>query len=201
MSSHIDLSSPILRLPPELRLKIYRLLLLSNQTVRMEWIPNNPCPNCLFPAVLRTCRFIHDEAMDVLYGENVFRAHRIDDRNQNAHSIRRAKFVIGEEDPEYADDDASKLPEFLKNHTNMEHLVLEFGFDVLEDSSLRDNIKTTLWTSCYSSRLTVRSAFRSTRSCYNAERIEDTVDSLALMRNDFPDHFKRLRDNIKKHYG
>lgn len=49
-------------------------------------------PNCLFPAILRVCRFIHNEAADVLYGENVFRAHRIDDKNDNAASIKRAKF-------------------------------------------------------------------------------------------------------------
>lgn len=190
MSSYSDLSPPTLRLPLELRLKIYRLLLLSDQTVRMKWLSNNPRPTCLFPAVLRTCRLIHDEAMGVLYGENVFRAHRIDDRNHNTTSIRRVKFLIGEADPDDADHDASMLPKFLKNHPNLEHLVLEFGFNLLEDSNLRDDIRNLLFRSCYSSRLTVRSASRSTRSCYNAARLRETVDSMALMRNEFPEEFK-----------
>lgn len=163
MSSYSDSSPPILRLPPELRLKVYLLLLLSDQTVRMKWLSNNPRPNYLFPAVLRTCRLIYDEAMGALYGENVFRAHRIDDGNHNAASISRVKFLIVEEDPDYADHDASRLPEFLQNHPNMEHLVLVFGFILLEDSNLRDNIRNMLFRSCYSSRLTVRSAFRSTK--------------------------------------
>ena len=71
--------------------------------------------------------------MGVLYGENMFRAHRIDDRNHNTASIRRVKFLIGGEDPDSADHDAPRLAEFLKNHTNMEHIVLEFGFNLLED--------------------------------------------------------------------
>ena len=200
MSSDSYSSPPILRLPPGLRLKIYRILLLSEQTVRMKWLSNNPRPDCLFPAVLRTCRLIHREAMGFLYGENVFRAHCIDDRNHNAASIRRVKFLIGEEDPDYADHDASRLPEFFKTHPNLEHLVLQFGFNLLEDSDLRDNIRNLLFRSCYSSRLTVLSAFQTTRSRYNAARLREMVDSMALLQNDFPEDFKRISDNIKKHY-
>ena len=89
VSSQGSLLPPILRLPPEIRLKIYRLLLLSDQTVRMMWLKDSdsfPRPNCLFPAILRTCRVFYNEAADVLYGENVFRAHRIDDTNDNTLS-------------------------------------------------------------------------------------------------------------------
>lgn len=94
MSSDSNLLSPIFRLPAEFRLKVYRLLLLSDRTVRMVPLQDNESlhrPNCLFPAILRICRYIH-EAAGVLYGENVFRAHRIDDKNDNAASIKRAKF-------------------------------------------------------------------------------------------------------------
>lgn len=143
MSSDSNLLSPLLRLPAELRLKVYRLQLLSDQTVRMVPLQDNEYfhrPNCLFPANLRVCRFIHNEATGVLYGENVFRAHRIDDKNCNAISIKRAKFLIGFEAADDAETDASKLPKFLNSHPNLEHLVLEFGFKSLQQSKLRDNI-------------------------------------------------------------
>lgn len=160
MSSHSNLLPPILRLPPELRLRIYRLLLLSDRTVRMVWLKENesiPQPNCLFPAILCTCRLIYNEAAGVLYGENVFRAHRVDDTNDNAASIMRAKFLIGIVNPEDGEGDASKLPSFLENHPNLKHLVLEFRFDLLEDSKLRDLLSDMLFRAGYPSRLTIRS--------------------------------------------
>ncbi len=68
------ISLPLIsRLPSELRLKIYRLLLLSDQTVRMVWLKDNqsfPCPNSLFLAILRIYYLIYNEATGVLYGEN-----------------------------------------------------------------------------------------------------------------------------------
>lgn len=181
------------------QLKVYRLLLLSDRTVRMVPLQDNKSlhrPNCLFPAILRICRFIHNEAMGVLYGENVFRAHRIDDMNDNAASIKRAKFLIGIVTPDDAEDDASKLPKFLKNHANLEHLVLDFGSKLLEKSELRDDISNMLFTSFYSFRLTVRSAFQSKRSAYNAARLERTVDAMAFMRKSFPKEFKIFVDKI-----
>lgn len=141
----------------------------------MEWNLSYSYPNGLFPAVLRTCRLIHDEAMGVLYGENMFRAHRIDDRNHNSASIRRVVFFIGDGDPDDAYYDASKLPEFLMNYPSIEHLVLQFGFHLLEDSKLRDNICNMLSRSCYSSRLTVCSALQSARSSYNAAKLKGVV--------------------------
>ena len=197
MSSPSNLLSPILRLPPELRVEIYRLLLLSDRTVRMVWLQDDesiPRPNCLFPAILCTCRLIYNEAADVLYGENVFRAHRIDDTNNNAASIMRAKFLIGIVNPEDGKGDASKLLKFLENHPNLEHLVLEFGFDLLEDSKLRNIISYVLYRCGYSSRLTVRSGVQSKRSSYNAEQLIERVDTMASIRNEFPDLFKKILD-------
>ena len=167
----------------------------------MVWLQDNkafPQPNCLFPAILCTCRLIYNEAAGVLYGENVFRAHRIDDTNDNAASIMRAKFLIGIAYPEDGEGDASKLPSFLENHPNLKHLVLEFGFDLLEDSKLRDLLSDMLFRAGYQSRLTIRSPFQSERSSYNAARLEERVDTTALMRNEFPEWFEKLRDNMKK---
>lgn len=62
----------------------------------------------------------NNEATGVLYGENVFRAHRIDDKNENAASIKRAKFFIGRVAPDDAEDVASEPPKFLNNHPNLE---------------------------------------------------------------------------------
>ena len=139
-------------------------------------------PNCLFPAILRVCRFIHNEATGVLYGENVFRAHRIDEKNDNATSIKRAKFLIGFISSDHAEDDASKLPRFLNHHLNLEHLVLEFGFKSLENSKLRDDISCMLSSPFYSFRLTVRWDFRSKESSSNAARLRQTVETMAAIR-------------------
>ena len=128
----------------------------------------------------------------------MFRAHRIDDTNDNTASILRAKFLIGIVDPKDGEDDASKLLSFLENHPKLEHLVLEFGFNLLEDSKLRNLISNVLYRCVYSSRLTVRSAFQSKRSFYNAALLEERVDSMAMMRNDFPEEFKKFSDNVKK---
>ncbi|KAH8592262.1 hypothetical protein B0O99DRAFT_597308 [Bisporella sp. PMI_857] len=54
-----------LALPIEIRLLIYRLLLLSNSAI--SYIPSR-----LHPAILATCRQINSEAREVLYGENTF---------------------------------------------------------------------------------------------------------------------------------
>lgn len=91
----------------------------------------------------------------------MFRAHRFDEKNDNASSIKRTNFLIGFLSPDYAEDDASKLPRFLNNHLNLEHLVLEFGFKSLENSKLRDDISCMLSCPFYSFRLTVRWEFQS----------------------------------------
>ena len=140
-----------------------------------KWLSDNPRPNRLFPAILLTCPLIHDEALGVLYEENIYRAHRTDDRNHDIASIRRVKSLIGDGDPDYAQ------PGFLKNHPDLEHLVLEYGIDLLEDRNLRNNVKNMLFRSCYLSTL------------------EESVDS--IMQNDFPEDFKKFSDNIMKHYS
>ena len=201
MSTYNNSLPPILRLPPELRLRIYRLLLLSDQTVRMTWRQDDescPRPNCLFPAILRTCRVIHNEAIDVLYGENDFRAHRINDANINTASIRHAKFVIGINHAEDGEHDASLLQGFLESHPSLESLVFEFGLRSLEDSTLRDHIIQVLFRSRYSSKVKVRSAVQSSRSRYNAMQIKQVVETTAIMLKEFPEDFKRISDNVKK---
>ncbi|KAF5641422.1 uncharacterized protein FTJAE_4074 [Fusarium tjaetaba] len=76
-------TSPFLTLPPEIRLQIYRLLLVSNAHAELHYctskkfrlIPKEPwdCPLEIDPKILLTCRIINREATPVLYSENVFR--------------------------------------------------------------------------------------------------------------------------------
>ena len=65
-----------LSLPPEIRLQIYRYLLLSRPWITPELparqYPYPYSPTRIYPNVLRTCRMIHEEAFNVLFGENVF---------------------------------------------------------------------------------------------------------------------------------
>lgn len=193
MSSQDSLLPSILRLPPELRLKIYRLLLLSDQTARMVWREDSdsfPRPNCLFPAILRTCRVFYNEAANVLYEENVFRAHRIDDTNDNAASILRAKFVIDIDDHENEEVDASKLLSFLENHSKLKHLVLQFEFNLLENSKLRAIISHALYRCSYSFRLTIRSTFQFKRSSYNATQLKERINYMTSIRNKSSGLFK-----------
>lgn len=175
---------PILRLPPEIRLKIYRLLLLSKITLRMQWPQDEDYDrpaNYLFPAILRTCQLIHGEAIDVLYRENVFRAHRINNHNKNAALITRVKFTIGTGDIENAEMDASNLEKFVNNHPNLKLLKLEFGSRLLENSKIRNILSAALFGSAYSSALRVLSDFKSTRSSSNEAPLVETVETVVCM--------------------
>ncbi|KAF5553617.1 hypothetical protein FNAPI_6694 [Fusarium napiforme] len=76
-------TSPFLTLPPEIRLQIYRLLLVSKAHAELHYctskkfrlIPKEPwdCPLEIDPKILLTCRIVNEEAAPVLYSENVFR--------------------------------------------------------------------------------------------------------------------------------
>jgi hypothetical protein len=84
----------LLRFPAEIRLVIYRLLLIYEGTIEYHICPiekklltsssrDNPKypwqRHSLFPAILECCRIVHNEGTNVLYGENKFRAncHRL----------------------------------------------------------------------------------------------------------------------------
>lgn len=101
--------------------------------------------------------------MGVLYGENVFRAHRVNESNNNAALIRRAKFTIGINSMEDGEMDASGLEKFLQTHPNLKCLKLEFNGHLMEDSKIRDILSDALH-SRYSHTLSVLSHHKSTRS-------------------------------------
>ncbi|KAH8726801.1 hypothetical protein GQ44DRAFT_758368 [Phaeosphaeriaceae sp. PMI808] len=134
--------SPFVRLPPEIRCLIYRILLRSERHVRMVPPPQDedhiPCPNNLHPSILGTCRLIYQEAHYVLYGENAFHAHRINKANHNAALIRRAKYIIGSYKREDGEEQARQLVDFLVFQKELRFIELCFGFNLLEDPGIFD---------------------------------------------------------------
>ena len=76
-------SSIMDKLPPEIRLLIYRELLRDevHYLERQRKNPSNePCESKIYPAVLGVCKQIYSEASAVLYEENIF---GYDDRNED----------------------------------------------------------------------------------------------------------------------
>ena len=91
---------PFLRLPPEVRLEVYRHLLLRRRGTHLVptsmqryshqcWVDPDPNKN-LHPAILRTCRLVRNEATDVLYSENLFGIHHVDLNNANLCLVKQA---------------------------------------------------------------------------------------------------------------
>lgn len=66
------------RLPAELRNQIYEDLLCANTPTKLSDLKaaaRLPAPAQTFPAILATCKRIHDEAQDLLYTTHIFHAH------------------------------------------------------------------------------------------------------------------------------
>ena len=66
---------PFLKLPAELKILVYVELLISNDRLAITWrgprrYSRQQKP--IYPAILGTCRLVHQEAAAALYGENVF---------------------------------------------------------------------------------------------------------------------------------
>lgn len=73
-----QLSSPLFRLPAELRNQIYTDLLCASTPSKLSSLtssPRLPNPTQTYPAILATCRRIHAEATPLLYTTPVFHAH------------------------------------------------------------------------------------------------------------------------------
>lgn len=193
---------PILRLPPEILLMIYRLLLVSNSAIRMKWLHNDSYIrhlNSLLPAVLSVCHFMYSEAIDVLYGENVFQAHRIDETNKNAALVMRAQFLIGINNIKSGESDASDLAKFLDNHPKLKLLELYFARGLLEESKIIEVLSNALLTSGYSSKLRIISVIGSYRISLNAKQLVETVQqNVALLKKDHRDQFTLLCGVVKE---
>src|ERR1700722_12724082 len=82
---------PFLKLPRELRIKIYRELLQTEEYL----ILGKKVPRVgLHLGILRACKQVHDEAVGVLYGENVFNDLPDICPNRNGSRVRRARSYV-----------------------------------------------------------------------------------------------------------
>ncbi|KAI4732375.1 hypothetical protein E4T44_15321 [Aureobasidium sp. EXF-8845] len=83
-------SSALFRLPRDLRLQIYSLLLTSDQSIL--W-PTNHASHSLDPQLLRCCRPIYEEAAHVLYQTNTLTFAHPSDANMFAHALSNRSFA------------------------------------------------------------------------------------------------------------
>lgn len=145
---------------------------------------------------------MHSEAIDVLYGENVFRAHRIDETNKNAALVKRAKFVIRIGSTVQGERrNASDLAKFLDNHPKLKLLELDFVDDCLEESNIREILSNALFASGYSSELSVLSDIQSDKTYLNATQLVETVkQNMELLKNGHRDQFT-LSSGVLKEKG
>ncbi|KAL1973082.1 hypothetical protein VTN31DRAFT_6624 [Thermomyces dupontii] len=199
-----------LDLPPEIRLQIYRYLLVSPRTLRMRK-SRDPWgawqPNALSPAILCTNRTIYREALPVLYRENIFRAHRIDHSHVHAPLIKRVKFIVGTAHREYlnypnnsdlGERDATALEKFLiQQYPHLELLVLEFLRSTLDDRPTCDRITIALLRAKYAGSLMVirnseKSGDGKGRGQFHVKRMMDVVEKLARLRDQRPEAYKAL---------
>jgi hypothetical protein len=114
--------SLFLQLPRELRTEVYRELLRSEEELGLGvdhlWVPRIG-GNGLHPGILQTCKQVHGEAADVLYGENFFLdVLNLNPDNRNLSRVRRILVFIDVEDHVVA------MTKFLDEHPNVTHLFL-----------------------------------------------------------------------------
>jgi hypothetical protein len=119
---------PFMKLPTELRLKVYRELLQSKNDLRMKC--HELGMNHLHPNILRTCHQVCKEAMEVLYGENIFYVHYIDRNNPNALRVKRGRSYIFATQNDVNKRHITALIQFLHDHPDLTHLFFCFGKDV-----------------------------------------------------------------------
>ena len=124
----VQTTFPFMKLPTELRLKVYRELLKPRNDLRMKF--HELGMNHLHPNILRTCHQVYEEAMEVLYGENIFYVHYIDRNNPNASRVKRGRSYIFATQNDVYKSHITTLTQFLHDHPNLTHLVFCFGRDI-----------------------------------------------------------------------
>lgn len=89
---------PFLKLPVELRRKVYSELLVVEETILL--FSDRPS---LSSQILQTCHLVHDEGVKVLYGDNAFDLRRLSDsalKNKiGAHNVQHIRYL--KESPRY----------------------------------------------------------------------------------------------------
>src|SRR6267378_3922920 len=130
-----DTTFPLMKLPLEIRNRVYRELLLSENSLRMVDLESADI-NGLHPVILRTCRQVYNEATKVLYEENEFRIRRVDRSNPNVSRLRRATANIARRPlSDWLRD--VRITLFLLEHPNLTHLCLDIGGRAIEKDDIQ----------------------------------------------------------------
>lgn len=85
-----DMSYSFFTLPLELRIKVYKMCMMSDVCTEVEMTKTGPKPRFeLSSALLRTCRAVYSEAIPELYGSKEFRALMFIDFNMGLRTFSR----------------------------------------------------------------------------------------------------------------
>jgi hypothetical protein len=82
-------------LPPEIRELVYRELLLSDSAFRLghHGPYSHEARKATYPAILRTCQVVFEEASNVLYGDNTFYLGKILSSSRQETNLNRAHWA------------------------------------------------------------------------------------------------------------
>jgi hypothetical protein len=139
-----DTSFPLMKLPIEFRVQVYRKLLLSKHALRMK-DGSFPGATRLHIDILRTSRQVYDEAAEVLYTENEFCINHIDEDNPNASRVKRAKTNIPRTVRQFDwIPYMVALSCFMRDHPNLTYLCLDFGGNVVEQETVHISVEKAL---------------------------------------------------------
>jgi hypothetical protein len=166
-------SFPFMKLPAELRLRVYREVLQTEdceQEILMDI--SELCGDeefyDLHPNILRTCRQVHDEAVEVLYGENIFIINYIDSNNPNTSRVKRVSFQIS-----YSDGIDLLTVEFLHDHPDLTHLFLTCDSGMIEMEVVQNAVENSL-------RVALQGHNRLTNLEIHVERVENPLSSQSI---------------------
>ena len=139
---------PFMKLATELRLQIYRELLQAKNDLRMS-TSRGFYRNHLHPNILQTCHQVYDEAVEVLYGENIFHVDHVNPDNPNASRVKRGRAYVFEDISRLGQYNTDRyhvetLTRFLHDHPDMTHLFLSFGRWDIEVQTVQTGIENAL---------------------------------------------------------
>ena len=113
--------------------------------------------NNLFPAILRTSRFILGEALPILYDENLFSISLVNEANPNAAAIKKASLFIGiSHRRPILKEEALRLAPFLDKHRNIRSLDLQLSPHLEYQDDIQDILTNIILRYGYAGKITVR---------------------------------------------
>ena len=132
--------------------------------------------NGLFPVILRSSKSIYNEALPILYGENVFSISLVNEANPHAAAIKMAYLAVGlPHRGNVEKEEALKLAPFLDKHSNLTQLDIKIAPNLEFESDVQDILTNALLRTGYTGKFIARCP-KSRRSGKIA--LENTDDSL-----------------------